>query len=77
MEVYGSYATGLCLHWSDIDLAVGPRGGENEKDSLCLQESKIKDALRRVADSLKSEMANGWVTHVNYIEQATVPVVKV
>jgi DNA polymerase sigma len=24
VDVYGSHATGLCLHWSDIDLVVKP-----------------------------------------------------
>lgn len=25
VEIYGSHATGLCLHWSDIDLVVGSK----------------------------------------------------
>jgi DNA polymerase sigma len=25
VDVYGSHATGLCLHWSDIDLVVGAK----------------------------------------------------
>jgi DNA polymerase sigma len=29
VDVYGSHATGLCLHWSDIDLVVKPN---DEKD---------------------------------------------
>jgi DNA polymerase sigma len=24
LQLYGSHATGLCLHWSDIDFVVGP-----------------------------------------------------
>ena len=31
VDVYGSHATGLCLHWSDIDLVVG---SFDEKDSM-------------------------------------------
>ena len=31
-------------------------------------DAKIKDTLRRVAESLKDEMANRWVTHINYID---------
>ena len=27
VQVYGSHATNLCLHWSDIDLCVGPQNG--------------------------------------------------
>jgi DNA polymerase sigma len=25
VSVYGSHASGLCLHWSDIDLIVGSK----------------------------------------------------
>ena len=75
VDVYGSHATGLCLHWSDIDLVVG---SADDKDSIgIMQENKIKDALRRISDSLHKEIPSGWVTHVNYIEQATVPVLKI
>lgn len=80
VEVYGSHATGLCLHWSDIDLAVGQRPHTEEKDqpmNLKMQDTKIKDALRKISDQLKSEMANEWVTEVKYIDQASVPVIKV
>jgi hypothetical protein len=42
-----------------------------------MQENKIKDALRRISDGLSDEMKFGWVMHVNYIDQATVPVVKI
>jgi len=28
VEVYGSHATKLCLHWSDIDLVLKPRSHE-------------------------------------------------
>lgn len=46
VEIYGSHATGLCLHWSDIDLVVGSKNVENEKDinprqSYKMQENKI------------------------------------
>ena len=81
VDLFGSHATGLCLHWSDIDLVVGPKSNpDNEKEqslNLNLQEAKIKDALRRVSGLLKTEMANHWITHVHYIEQAAVPIVKV
>ena len=42
-----------------------------------MQEGRIKDALRRISDSLSEEIKNKWVVHVNYIDQATVPVVKI
>ena len=81
VDLFGSHATGLCLHWSDIDLVVGPKSNpDNEKEqslNLNLQEAKIKEALRRVSGLLKTEMASHWITHVHYIEQAAVPIVKV
>ena len=81
VEVYGSHATGLCLHWSDIDLAVGQKISDSDKDlssmNLKMQDAKIKDALRKISDCLKSEIANEWVSQVNYIDQASVPVIKV
>jgi DNA polymerase sigma len=39
-------------------------------------DSRIKEALRKISETLKQEMGNGWVTEVNYIDQASVPVVK-
>jgi hypothetical protein len=33
VEIYGSHATGLCLHWSDIDLVVGSKNPDQDKDS--------------------------------------------
>ena len=66
VSVYGSHATSLCLHWSDIDLVVGPRH----------EIMDIKESLRQVADKLKNEIENHWVAEVNYIENATVPVIK-
>jgi non-canonical poly(A) RNA polymerase PAPD5/7 len=86
VDVYGSHATGLCLHWSDIDLVVKPN---DEKDAyITLQDSTIKENLRRISECLSKEMSfagsgdekdkpKTWVTSVKYIDQATVPVVKV
>jgi DNA polymerase sigma len=53
-------------------------GAEEDKDtSIIMQENRIKDALRRISDGLSQEIQNGWVMHVNYIDQASVPVVKI
>jgi DNA polymerase sigma len=54
VDVYGSHATGLCLHWSDIDLVVG--AAEDKDIPQMMQEVKIKDALRRISDSLSLEI---------------------
>lgn len=84
VDVYGSHATGLCLHWSDIDLVVKPND-EKDFQYSTLQDSTIKENLRRISDCLQRERwsAEGqegkrqWVTSVKYIDQATVPVIKV
>jgi DNA polymerase sigma len=69
VDVYGSHSTGLCLHWSDIDLVVGPRGSDIEHDApIGMSEARMKDALRRISESLRSEGSKMWVTSVNYIE---------
>lgn len=41
-----------------------------------LLDNKIKDSLRKIADGLRNEIPNNWVTVVQFIEQATVPVIK-
>ena len=82
VDVYGSHATGLCLHWSDIDLVVKPND-EKDNQYSTLQDSTIKENLRRISECLLRECWKGedgkkqWVTSVKYIDQATVPVIKV
>ena len=71
----------MCLHWSDIDLVVGATLSEAEKEDTSYQhfnimDKKIKESLRKIADSLKGEIANSWVTTVHYIDAASVPVIK-
>ena len=69
VEVYGSHATGLCLHWSDIDLVVGQNEMEKEQPmSLKMLDAKIKDSLRKISDALKGEIAKGWIAQVTYID---------
>jgi len=52
VSVYGSHASGLCLHWSDIDLIVGSKQGEDEKENITMHDARIKDALGRISDFL-------------------------
>jgi len=33
VNVYGSHATQLCLHWSDIDLVLIPPNGSDDRDN--------------------------------------------
>lgn len=63
VDVYGSHATGLCLHWSDIDLVVGQKpNDENDQQQHKYHDQKIKDSLRKISDCLKMEIANEWIT---------------
>ena len=41
VDVYGSHATGLCLHWSDIDLVVGPQDENIEAQYHGQQNAKM------------------------------------
>ena len=72
VKVYGSHATKLCLPWSDIDLVIVTntvgRGGQIDHP---------KSVLSLINKELQSELQNKWVSHVTYIDNATVPVVKV
>lgn len=59
---------------------VGPKAPDGSDEPLHsninIVDTKIKDALARISEQLKQEMANGWITRVTYIEQASVPIVK-
>lgn len=52
VSVYGSHASGLCLHWSDIDLIVGSKQQLDEKENITMHDARIKDALGRISDFL-------------------------
>jgi len=61
LQVYGSYASGLNMPWSDIDLLLTPEGNPNTLD------------LELLAESIK---ANDCFEDVRYIKSASVPVLK-
>lgn len=62
VNVYGSHASGICLHWSDIDLAVGPKKSSiDDKENITMHDARIKDALGRISDFLQNEKKNSWV----------------
>jgi len=65
VKIYGSHATSLCLHWSDIDLVVGP---QVDNQDIFLQSFEIKESLRKISEKLKIEITRQWVTEVHYIE---------
>ncbi len=70
VKVYGSHATKLCLPWSDIDLVICP----SVKDGY--QNMRAGPILSQIAYELNTG-EHDIVLHVNYIEGASVPVVKV
>lgn len=69
VKVYGSHATKLCLPWSDIDLVIVVPKNENVHNP--------KSVLFQISRELQHELQNNWVKQVNFVENATVPVVKV
>jgi DNA polymerase sigma len=70
VKVYGSHATRLCLPWSDIDLVIITPHSHGEYIY------NQKPALSKITDELKNDFSNKWVSDVNYVDNATVPVVK-
>jgi len=64
IDVYGSYATGLCIPTSDLDLVCSLRG----KNLL------LRPSFRRLAHALRSEE---WVEMIKPIETATMPIIKI
>lgn len=71
VKVYGSHATKLCLPWSDIDLVIIP---PPKTDNTSYN---AKSVLSQIWRELNNETQTNWVKSVNYVENATVPVVKV
>lgn len=71
IDVYGSHRTGLCMHWSDIDIVV------NSPTENSMYESK--EALNRINEMLESERATSspWITNVDYKKLASVPLVTI
>lgn len=69
VRVYGSHATKLCLPWSDIDLVIIPKTSEMGYNP--------KSVLSLVNRELQNEVQNKWVSSVTFVDNATVPVVKV
>ena len=69
VEVYGSHATQLCLHWSDIDLVLVPPSGSDSPDNWT-------SPLYTVFNLLNSEDNKAWISSCQFIESANVPVIK-
>ena len=62
VKLYGSYSTGLCLPWSDIDTVIESNDGKYDSNFL----SKLNGKLAH----------KDWVKEQNYIDRATIPIIK-
>ena len=98
VEVYGSHATKLCLHWSDVDLVLKPvikEGGNGERagnsmfnnqrgsDNNMLNPNSsgfnipnTRNWLNILYHELIKSENRGWLQKVDFIENTTVPVIK-
>lgn len=63
-ELYGSYTTGLCLPWSDLDFVIISKPGQQTEQYF----------LKRVYNSLALKP---WVNEIKLIENTFVPLIKV
>lgn len=82
IDVYGSHATQLCLHWSDIDLVVCPSRNADQSRSYG-QGSGQNNVfngrhlqLEQVYEELRRDEHRHWISKVQFIENTTVPVIK-
>ena len=64
VKLYGSYSTGLCLPWSDIDTVIEANDGKYGNNATFL--NKLNGKLSQ----------KDWVKEQNYIERATIPIIK-
>ena len=63
IQIYGSYATGLCLPWSELDLVLVPKINNN-------QHGKEFTILQKLYISLKEV---NWVISSEFIEKFIYP----
>lgn len=72
VEVFGSFATGLCLQHSDVDLAVvdAPRVPGSESLTIAQVSATL---IRELASGLK---AHEWCESINPLHTASMPVLK-
>jgi len=64
IEIYGSFKTNLDLPWSDIDFVAFSQLFDG---SQCLNELNTK---------FEAEKVNKWITKIEYISSASVPIIK-
>lgn len=66
VEVFGSFATGLCLPESDIDMVIVPHEGTNFSPSALLQD--IHTHLETMTQEIE---------YSKFIKTASVPIIKI
>jgi predicted nucleotidyltransferase len=73
VEIYGSCATNLALPSSDLDLVVSLNHGDISEGTFPSIIQENLGVLRKLDEAFRKE---SWVTHVQFIETASVPVIK-
>jgi DNA polymerase sigma len=88
VKVYGSHATQLCLHWSDVDLVLIPPDSKhmlpNEYRDIKSNSTSggllysNKNWLATVYQELMREeqIGSNWLISLKFIENTAVPVIK-
>ena len=67
-NLYGSYATNLCLPWSDLDIVLVPKNKKvNIKESNHILLTKLYEHLKN----------QKWIKSINYISSANIPIIKI
>ena len=65
--LYGSHATNLCLPWSDLDIVLINKNINNKNENNHILLSKLYENLRN----------QKWVKDINYISNASIPIIKI
>ena len=71
-QVFGSFATGLCLQHSDVDLAVIDAPRDTSLGKLTLTQAS-SDLVRKLAEALRTYE---WCESINPLDTASMPVLK-
>ena len=67
-HLYGSHATNLCLPWSDLDIVLIPK-------NININTSQNNHVLLfKLYENLKNQK---WVKDINYISNASIPIIKI
>ena len=67
VHLYGSHATNLCLPWSDLDIVLINKSINNKNENNHILLSRLYENLRN----------QKWVKDINYISNASIPIIKI